>query len=46
MQIVFNAWTSQGGSLVKTCQAGDVCLILGTGRSLEEEMATHFSILA
>ena len=29
-----------------TCQAGDVGLIPGSGRSLETEMATHSSILA
>ena len=28
------------------CNAGDVCLIPGSGRSLQEEMATHSSILA
>ena len=29
-----------------TCQAEDGSLIPGSGRSLEEEMATYFSILA
>ena len=37
-----------GGSVVKNlpANAGDRSLIPGPGRSLEEEMATHFSILA
>ena len=37
-----------GGSVVKNLpvNAGDRSLILGPGRSLEEEMATHFSVLA
>ena len=37
-----------GDSVVKNLPAnsGDVSLISGTERSLEEEMATHFSILA
>ena len=37
-----------GGSVVKntTVNAGDVGLIPGLGRSLEQEMATHSSILA
>ena len=29
-----------------TCQAGDVSLIPGSGRSMEKEMASHFSVLA
>ena len=28
------------------CNVGDVCSILGSGRSLENKMATHSSILA
>ena len=37
-----------GGSVVKNppANAGDMGLIPGSGRSLEEAMATHFSILA
>ena len=37
-----------GGSVVKNppANAGDTVLIPGSGRSLEEEMATHSSILA
>jgi len=36
-----------GGSVVKNlpAKAGDVGLILGSGKSLEEEMATQSSIL-
>ena len=35
-----------GGSVVKNppASAGDACLIPGSGRSLEKEMATHSSI--
>ena len=29
-----------------TCNAGDLGLIPGLGRSLKEDMATHFNILA
>ena len=29
-----------------TCNAGDLCSILGWEDSLHEEMATHFSVLA
>jgi len=41
-------WGYHGGSEVKesACSAGDLGLILGLGRSLEKEMATHSSILA
>ena len=37
-----------GGSDGKesSCNAGDPCLICGSGRSLEKKMATHSSILA
>ena len=37
-----------GGSGVKdlSANAGDACSILGLGRSLDEEMAPHSSILA
>ena len=40
-----------GGSVVQNLSAkagdtGDVGLIPGSGRSLEKEMATHFSVLA
>ena len=37
-----------GDSVVKNppANAGDMGLIPGSGRSLEEAMATHFSILA
>ena len=37
---------SPGGSVVEsTCQARDTGSTLGSGRSLEKEMATHSSIL-
>ena len=37
-----------GGSdgIESACNAGDTCSIPGSGRSLGEGMATHFSILA
>ena len=37
-----------GGSMVKNlpASAGDAGSVPGSGRSLEKEMATHFSILA
>ena len=37
-----------GGSMVKNApaNAGDMGLVLGSGRSLEEEMTTYSSILA
>ena len=37
-----------GGSdgKLSACNAGDSCLIPGSGRSVEKEMATHSSILA
>ena len=41
-------WLVPGGSDGKesACSAGDLGLIPGLGRSLEEDMATHSSILA
>ena len=41
-------WGYHGGSEGKesACNAGDVGLIPGLGRSLEKEMANHYSILA
>ena len=44
----FRAWGFPGGSVVKNppTKAGDTGMILEWGRSLEEEMATHSSILA
>ena len=41
-------WDYHGGSEGKdsACNAGDLGLIPGLGRSLEKEMATHCSILA
>ena len=41
-------WASPGGSDGKgsACNAGDLGSILGSGRFLEKEMATHSCILA
>ena len=41
-------WDYHGGSEGKdsACNAGDLGLIPGLGRSLEKEMATHSNILA
>ena len=41
-------WASQVAQVIKnpTANAGDVGLVPGAERSLEEEMATHSSILA
>ena len=41
----YTFWTGLSGK-EPTCQAGDIGLIPGSGRSLEKEMATHSVILA
>ena len=46
-QVICSLWASQWLSgKESTCSAGDVGSILGSGRSPEEGMATHASILA
>ena len=42
-----NLWASLMAQIVEsTCNAGDLGLILGSGKSPENEMGTHSSILA
>lgn len=44
--LIAQGFTDDSAGKESTCNAGDVGLILGTGKSLEEGMTTHASILA
>ena len=48
LEVVRFTWGFPGGSVVKTlpAYAGATGLIIGLGRSLEKEAATHSSVLA
>ena len=46
LQVFLMASSDGSDSKESACNAGNLGLIPGWGRSLENEMATHFSILA